>query len=133
MTGFHKLATIVLILTAPVSTNSCNSDEEQREEANATVVNIEKGVANPVWTTDAEPVAVSNETKQAETPAPEPAEPREAEQAPEEEPRKEVQTPQARRQEVKSEATTEARTDNRQAMKKEENASKISNGDTGTN
>ena len=133
MTGFQKTATIALALTALLPISSCKNDEEQREEANASVVNIEKGVADPVWTTDAEPVAVSSETKQAETPAPEPAEPQEAEQAPEEEPRQEVQTPQAQRPEVKSEATTEARTDNRQAMKKEENASKISNGDTGTN
>ena len=34
--------------------SSCRNEDAAREEENASVVNIEKGVASPMWTSDAE-------------------------------------------------------------------------------
>ena len=44
----------MVAIAALLSFPSCNNEDAAREEANASVVNIEKGVASPVWTSDGE-------------------------------------------------------------------------------
>ena len=65
-------ATACLLISGFVFLNSCKNEDEMREEANASVVNVEKGVAPAVWTTETEGAKPDKKKEKQEEPIPEP-------------------------------------------------------------
>ena len=51
---FLKYSAGILAVVLACGFASCKNDKEIQEEANASTVNIEKGVASPVWTPEGE-------------------------------------------------------------------------------
>ena len=126
MTRFLKTTGCLLVFGSMIAFSSCKNEEEQREEANASVVNIEKGVADPVWTSDSENAPKSKkEVQKAETPAPQVEEPQPqemmqqmVEESAEGAPKAEQPAP-APKQEVKPEPKPESNPEVKPEVKKE--------------
>ena len=70
MTIFLKSAAWLLLLGPVFSFPSCRNQEEIREEEQASVVGIEKGVAPALWTSDADGKIEPQEVKKKDEPAP---------------------------------------------------------------
>lgn len=129
MTRFLKSTACVLGLAVAVVLPSCKNEEEQREEANASIVNIEKGVTDPVWTSDIEaPAALPKEDKQEIASEQEVKEEQSVEQIQQDQPVEQVQTQTVSRQDqpkpeikpqVKPQAQPELNPQSKQELKTE--------------
>ena len=70
MTIFLKSAAWLLLLGPVFSFSSCRNEQEMREEEQASVVGIEKGVVSELWTSDADGKIQPQKVEKKEEPAP---------------------------------------------------------------